>query len=210
MFDSSNLGINPIPISQTNLKLNEETRNPSIAAPNMKFFYIDISGVEAETGKITQVKELFSYEAPSRAKRVVKENNIIMSVVRPNLKTIAKIPSSLDNQICSTGFAVFSCPANISPDFMFYQLFSRSFVDQCIATTTGGHYPAVNDTNLRKVKIFVPPLPEQRRIIAYLDNLQSKIDELKKLQAETQKELDALMPSILDKAFKGELRASHN
>lgn len=49
------------------------------------------------------------------------------------------------------------------------------------------------------------PLPEQRRIVAYLDDLQAKVDTLKRLQAETAAELDALLPSILDKAFKGEL-----
>jgi type I restriction enzyme S subunit len=48
-------------------------------------------------------------------------------------------------------------------------------------------------------------LVEQRRIVARLDALQAKVDELKRLQAETQKVLDALMPSILDRAFKGEL-----
>jgi type I restriction enzyme S subunit len=49
------------------------------------------------------------------------------------------------------------------------------------------------------------PLTEQHRIVAYLDDLQSKADSLKQLQSETTAELDALLPSILDKAFKGEL-----
>jgi type I restriction enzyme, S subunit len=56
----------------------------------------------------------------------------------------------------------------------------------------------LNLNDLRKVPIPVPPLPEQRRIVA-------KLDALKRLQAETAAELDALLPSILDKAFKGEL-----
>ena len=60
-------------------------------------------------------------------------------------------------------------------------------------------------SKLLNFKIPVPPLPEQRRIVAYLDDLQSKVDALKRLQAETAAELDALLPSILDKAFKGEL-----
>ena len=51
----------------------------------------------------------------------------------------------------------------------------------------------------------VPPLPEQRRIVAYLDDLQAKVDQLKTLQAQTAAELDALLPSILDRAFRGEL-----
>ena len=58
---------------------------------------------------------------------------------------------------------------------------------------------------LRNLRFPVPILQEQRRIVTELDALQAKVDELKRLQAETQAELDALMPSILDRAFKGEL-----
>ena len=50
---------------------------------------------------------------------------------------------------------------------------------------------------------MVPPLPEQRRIVAYLDELQAKVDALRRLQAETGAELDALLPAVLDRAFKG-------
>ena len=50
-----------------------------------------------------------------------------------------------------------------------------------------------------------PSLEEQRRMVAYLDGLQAKVDALKQLQSQTQMELDALLPSVLDKAFKGEL-----
>lgn len=58
---------------------------------------------------------------------------------------------------------------------------------------------------IREFPMPAPPLLEQRRIVAYLDGLQAKVDALKRLQAETAAELDALLPSILDKAFKGEL-----
>jgi type I restriction enzyme S subunit len=58
---------------------------------------------------------------------------------------------------------------------------------------------------MKGLVIPVPPLAEQRRIVAELDALRAKVDELKRLQAETRAELDALMPSILDRAFKGEL-----
>jgi type I restriction enzyme S subunit len=63
----------------------------------------------------------------------------------------------------------------------------------------------VNSSKIKSVQIPVFPLPEQRRIVAYLDNLQAKVDALKRLQDETAAELDALLPSVLDKAFKGEL-----
>lgn len=69
----------------------------------------------------------------------------------------------------------------------------------------GATKPGLNLTSLRMLQIACPPLPEQRRIVAYLDNLQARVDAVKQLQAETQAELDALLPSILDKAFRGEL-----
>ena len=58
---------------------------------------------------------------------------------------------------------------------------------------------------LNKFQLPVPPLEEQRRLVAYLDGLQAQVSQLRLYQEETQKELNALMPSILDKAFKGEL-----
>jgi type I restriction enzyme S subunit len=63
----------------------------------------------------------------------------------------------------------------------------------------------LNQNHVRAIPLPLPTLSEQRRIVEYLNNLQSKIDKLKRLQSQTQKELDALMPSILDKAFRGEL-----
>ena len=72
------------------------------------------------------------------------------------------------------------------------------------ARTTAGQYN-LSLGRLRAVKLPVPPLAEQRSIVAYLDELQTKIDTIKQLRKEAIKELDAILPSILDKAFKGEL-----
>jgi type I restriction enzyme S subunit len=62
----------------------------------------------------------------------------------------------------------------------------------------------LNLNDLRQVPVPLPPLPEQRRIVSELDALQAEVDALKRLQAETAAELDALLPAILDRAFKGE------
>jgi type I restriction enzyme, S subunit len=58
---------------------------------------------------------------------------------------------------------------------------------------------------IKNIDLALPSLAEQRRIVAYPDDLQARVDQVKRLQAETQAELDALLPSVLDKAFKGEL-----
>jgi restriction endonuclease S subunit len=67
------------------------------------------------------------------------------------------------------------------------------------------YYPYIREADLVRWQVLLPPLPEQRRIVAKLDALQAEMDALKHLQAETAAELDALLPSILDRAFKGEL-----
>jgi type I restriction enzyme S subunit len=65
--------------------------------------------------------------------------------------------------------------------------------------------PVVSQKKINPIRIPVPPLPEQRRVVAELDALQTEVDALKRLQAETAATLDALLPSVLDRAFKGEL-----
>ena len=79
----------------------------------------------------------------------------------------------------------------------------RAAIESLAATTAGNI--GISASGLKTVRIPVPPISEQRRIVAYLDDLQTKVDTLKQLQAETAVELDALLPSVLDRAFKGEL-----
>jgi type I restriction enzyme S subunit len=97
-------------------------------------------------------------------------------------------------------------PHSISPNYLYWYLQSPSFGKlQTEGKTYGATKPGINLTSLRMLQIATPPLSEQRRIVAYLDDLQARVDALKQLQAETQAELDALLPSVLDKAFRGEL-----
>ena len=75
---------------------------------------------------------------------------------------------------------------------------------EAFCATTAGNF-GISAGNLKTVPVPVPPLADQRRIVAYLEDLQAKVDALKTLQEETEKELNALMPSILSRAFSGEL-----
>ena len=195
----------PVYIGESNLSYNNQTRNPQKDNPNREFLYVDIAAVENGTGKITSSQKIMGSNAPSRARRVIKENDILLSTVRPNLKAFAIVPSELDNQICSTGFAVFSNKPEILPKFLLYQFLSPYFVNQAIEAVTGGHYPALNDKAINSLQVILPPLDEQRRIVAYLDSVQARLASLRELQSQTGEELDALLPSVLDKAFQGEL-----
>ncbi|MDI7260370.1 MAG: restriction endonuclease subunit S, partial [Thermodesulfobacteriota bacterium] len=134
-------------IEDADLEINREYRNPTQLNSGQTFMYVDISTVPPGPSIINEGKIVPVNEAPSRARRVIKKDDIIISTVRPNLRAIAKIGEGLDNQICSTGFAVISCAQSIDPDFLLQQFCSPFFIDQCVAKTTGGHYPAINDTN---------------------------------------------------------------
>jgi len=94
----------------------------------------------------------------------------------------------------------------ILPEFLNIYLNSSSGQDEMksISRTTSGLFN-LSVGRINSLEVPLPPLPEQRRIVAYLDELQAKVDALRRLQAETGAELDALMPTVLDRAFKGEL-----
>lgn len=193
-------------IGDADLSMNRESRNPVVTDPDGEFKYVDIASVARGPSTLRTARVLRGSEAPSRARRVVHQNDVIFSTVRPYLRAIAKIGEELDNQICSTGFAVFSCGPSIDPDFLLYQLCSPFFVEQCMARTTGGHYPAINDTNLRELLIVSPPKSKQQQIVLSLcslhESLEGKVQLIKDLLAEAVVELDAIVPSVLDAVFR--------
>ena len=94
----------------------------------------------------------------------------------------------------------------VVPKFCLHQMLSPLIQDDQIAPLSkGSASPHLNIGALKRFTFRLPPLPEQHRIVAEMDALLAEIDAFQKLQAETAAGLDALMPSILDKAFKGEL-----
>jgi hypothetical protein len=95
--------------------------------------------------------------------------------------------------------------SQVEPDFALWGLRGPTGQAQLLGQRYGQGKPGLNLTNIRALSLPFPPLPEQRRIVAELDALQAEVDALKHLQAETATELDALLPAILDRAFKGEL-----
>ena len=104
------------------------------------------------------------------------------------------------NQACC---AILPTPDILDPRFT--QYWQRSLYYKMREKSHGGAQPNWNGGMIKNIEIALPPLEEQRRLVAYLDGLQAQVSHLRLRQAETQQALDALMPSILDKAFKGEL-----
>jgi type I restriction enzyme S subunit len=94
----------------------------------------------------------------------------------------------------------------VLPRFFLYHILSPSIQEDHIAPLSkGSAAPHLNIGALRRFPLRVPSLREQHQIVAELDALQAELETLKRLQAETAAELDALLPAILDRAFRGGL-----
>ncbi|MGL6564201.1 restriction endonuclease subunit S [Aeromonas dhakensis] len=148
--------------------------------PDMEFEYIDIGGVSSSEG-ITRTESMRFSGAPSRARRIVRQGDIIVSTVRTYLEAIAPISLEFDGKIASTGFAVLR-PKYLLSGFAQYALRARHFIDSVVARSTGVSYPAINSSELIDIKIVVPSWKEQQTIAAFLDYETARIDRLITLQ----------------------------
>jgi type I restriction enzyme S subunit len=99
--------------------------------------------------------------------------------------------------------ALTSDPDVCVPEYVYH--FVDTQTQEMLALSAGSTFPNLPGEKLKTLPIPLPSVPEQRRIVSYLDSLQTKVHALKQLQAETITELDAMLPSILDRAFKGDL-----
>ncbi|PTL37217.1 restriction endonuclease subunit S [Candidatus Methylomirabilis limnetica] len=145
-----------------------ETVNP-LQSPETEFDYIDVSSVSNATFQIKATQRLKGKNAPSRARKLVRENDVLFATVRPTLQRIAVVPEHLDKQVCSTGYFVLRAKHGIDHRFVFYSLFTEDFIAQMESLQKGASYPAVTDGDVKAQVIPVPPLPEQQRIVGILD-----------------------------------------
>ena len=149
---------------------------PETADPGMEIAYVDIGNVDSIRG-ITDVEELVFEEAPSRARRLVRQGDVIISTVRTYLRAIAQVEATDANLIVSTGFAVIR-PRQMDNGFVAYTVKAPYFVERVVAHSVGVSYPAINASELACLDIALPPLPEQRAIATFLDRETAKIDAL--------------------------------
>ena len=180
-----------------------ETRDPTIS-PETLFQYIDISGVDATTKRILSAHTILGKDAPSRARQVVKANDILVATTRPNLNAVALVPTELDEEICSTGFCVLRPASEIDPLFIFFFVQTSDFVRLVSGEVRGMLYPAVTDSQVRAISIPLPPLSEQKRIAAKVQELMKEV-ERGRTACEAQLEAARALPkAYLRQVFESE------
>lgn len=139
--------------------------------------YIDIGSVDSK-GNITDIEKLKFEEAPSRARKIVKEGDSIISTVRTYLKAIAYLDSPSDNQIVSTGFTVLRPQEDLFPKYLAYFMQSDGFIHSVMKNSKGVTYPAIATRDLADISIAMPPKDEQKTIVKFIDRETERIDNL--------------------------------
>lgn len=145
--------------------------------PDFEMEYVDISSVSLTNG-IENSETLKFEKAPSRARRKVKNGDIIVSTVRTYLKAIAPIANPPENMIVSTGFAVVRPLEKFHSGYAGYLLQSNGFVGDVVANSVGVSYPAINASDLVRIAAVEPPFEEQQAIARFLDFKTAQIDAL--------------------------------
>jgi type I restriction enzyme S subunit len=175
-----------------------ETVNPG-RAPDVEFDYVDVSSVSNETFSITGSTRLLGAVAPSRARRKIAHGDVIFATVRPTLRRIAQVAAKLDGAVCSTGFIVLRAGPRLDAKFLFYSLFRPEFMDAMEQSQAGASYPAVTDKQVLNQSIPVPPLEEQKRIVAVLDEAFAALDRARVLAEANLADAEEAFETGLDK-----------
>jgi len=147
--------------------------------PHNTIQYLDTGSITC--GKVDSCQELLLVDAPSRAKRLVKHNDIVYSTVRPIQRHYGFITNPLPNLVVSTGFSVIETKTNLAePLFIYYYLTSTEIVEilDVIADGSTSAYPSLKPSDIENLDISLPPLPEQKAIASVLSSLDDKIDLL--------------------------------
>lgn len=147
--------------------------------PYSKILYLDTGSITRNN--IDQYQEFELDKAPSRAKRLVKQDDIIYSSVRPNQLHYGYITNPANNLVVSTGFVTITCnKAYIEPKFLYYYLTQENITEylHSVAEASTSAYPSLKASDIESLYIELPPLPEQIRIASILSSLDDKIDLL--------------------------------
>jgi type I restriction enzyme S subunit len=189
-------------LADLGIAVHPENRNPA-TRPDDEFHYVDLSSVLFNS--FDGVKILKGRDAPSRARRVIREGDVILSTVRPYLCGHAVVPSALHQQVCSTGFAVLRCPATVVPKFLYYMLISPQVIAQFHACMRGSHYPALKDDHVDSLLLPDLPVESQIEIVTKLDALSEEINERRsRIDAAVQRlttEANTALPALLADVF---------
>lgn len=174
-----------------------------------RFYYLQIGDV-SYLEKVTVSEKTTFEDSPASARRIVKYNDVIVSTVRINLRSIAIIPK-ITNLICSTAFCVLrSNQRLLVPKFLEYSVGSDLFVNLAITKSTGVAYPTISARELVEIEIAVPPIGEQEEIAEFLGSKIEQYNKLISLEAKRIGLLEEYRQSLISSAVTGKIRITED
>jgi len=160
------------------------------------FNYIALEDVDR--GTLRGYSERFFHSAPSRARRKLREGDVLVSTVRPSLQSHLLFSAHEGNWVCSTGFCVVRCRKGVSdPGFVYFQVFGDHVARQIEALLTGSNYPAINSGDVRALEVPVPSYTEQTAIAAVLSDMDAEIAALETKLAKARQVKQGMMQELL-------------
>lgn len=166
--------------------------------------YVDIGSIDRKLKKVSTPQYLIGKNAPSRARKIINSNDILVSLTRPNLNAVALIPDELDNQFASTGFEVIK-PLEVDSRYIFALVRTNNFINSISGVVQGALYPAAKSTDVRNYEFSLAPLNEQKRIADKLDSILAKVDKAQARLEKIPTILKRFRQSVLAAATSGEL-----
>ncbi|PSO84251.1 MAG: restriction endonuclease subunit S [Cyanobacteria bacterium QS_5_48_63] len=165
-------------------------------SPRYRFNYISLEQVER--GRLLGWTEEEFQSAPSRARRLVRPGDILVSTVRPNLKAHLLFSGDLSAAVCSTGFAVVRCIGDWAvPEFIYPQFLSQVVDEQVDKIIAGSNYPAISGRDVRRLQVWVPSLDEQKAIGATLGDMDEELNALKRRRDKARQLKQGMMQELL-------------
>ena len=202
-----------IPESWVWVRLGEVVFNHGQKKPTGDFSYIDIGSIDNKNQRLSDAETIVHPEnASPRARKIVQKGDVIYATVRPYLHNVCVIDREFSREpIASTGFAVMACADCLDNKYLFYFLLSPDFDRYANSSENakGVAYPAISDKRLYDALIPLPPLAEQKRIVAKLEELLPLIDRYEKawskLEDFNKRFPGDMQKSLLQMAIQGKL-----
>ena len=162
-------------------EINRKTAEPTKLFGKDEFTYIDISSVENGTGNLNYENLILPSKAPSRARRIIQNGDVLLSTVRPNLKAFAYLENLPSKALASTGFAVLTANENVLAKYIFHLLFANDLQNQMVGKMGKGSYPSINQDDVEQLSIPLPSLEIQKKLVAEAEKEQQIINASKQL-----------------------------
>ena len=162
-------------------EINRKTAEPTKLFGKDEFTYIDISSVENGTGNLNYENMILPSKAPSRARRIIQNGDVLLSTVRPNLKAFAYLENLPSKALASTGFAVLTAKENVLAKYIFHLLFANDLQNQMVGKMGKGSYPSINQDDVEQLSIPLPSLEIQKKLVAEAEKEQQIINASKQL-----------------------------